>query len=232
MPDADEIKNYYDTVDYASEHEWDKRGLQRHYERLYKRVVRTRQPTVLDVACGSGEWLAVCRDRGASIAGIDISEKAIERCKQYLVDGRFFAQPAEKLPFDDGEFDLVTCLGSLEHFLDPVASLTEMVRVASDAATFVLLVPNADFLTRRIGLFRGTDQVAAREVVRTIDEWESIFQESGLTVEERWRDLHVLNSGWIRQGPKWMWPVRVVQALILAIWPIRWQYQIYFRCRT
>ena len=133
MPDANEIKSYYDTVFFASEREWDKRGLKKSHER----VVRTRQPTVLDVACGSGEWLAVC-----------------------------------------------------------------------------------------------SDQVAAREVVRTIDESENIFQESGLTVEERWRGLHVLNPGWIRQGLKWMWPVRGAQALILAIWPIRWQYQIYFRCRS
>ena len=147
-----------------------------------------------------------------------------------MPEGEFFAQPAESLPFDTGRFDLVTCLGSLEHFVDPVKSLEEMSRVAKPDAAIVILVPNKDFLTRRLGLFGGTYQTDAKEVVRTLDEWAELFNKAGLSVDGRWKDLHVLNLDWVSTGPAWSWPLRAAQALMLPLWPLSWQYQVYHRC--
>lgn len=84
--------------------------------------------------------------------GVDLSEKAITVCKTALLQGDFYSTPAEDLPFEENRFDVVTCLGSLEHFVDPGKALKEMVRVAKNDAIFLLLVPNADFLMRRLGL--------------------------------------------------------------------------------
>ena len=137
---------------------------------------------------------------------------------------------AEALPFDSGQFDLITCMGSLEHFLDQPKALGEMLRVTKPKARFLILVPNAGFLTRRLGLYRGTGQVAIRETVRPIHEWQAMFVEAGLQVEARWRDLHPLSRSWIRRGPPWTWPVRASQATALALWPVVWQYQVYFLC--
>ena len=66
----------------------------------------------------------------------------------------FIVGPAEKLPFADGQFDFVSCLGALEHFLDPTRALREMVRVATPDAEFLLLVPNADFPPLAAGTLR------------------------------------------------------------------------------
>jgi hypothetical protein len=107
-----------------------------------------------------------------------------------------------------------------------------MVRVAKPDATFVLLVPNKDFLTRRLGLYSGTYQVDAKEEVRTLSEWQRLFNEAGLVVEERWRDLHVLSWSWIASGAWYAIPLRAFQALALALWPVQWQYQVYHRCRA
>ena len=82
-----------------------------------------------------------------------------------MPDGDFHAIPAEKLPFADASFDLVSCLGSLEHFVEPVVSLREMARVARGDAQFLILVPNADFLTRKLKLFGGTNQKDAKEAL-------------------------------------------------------------------
>ena len=148
-----------------------------------------------------------------------------------MPDGEFYAQAAEELPFADNRFDMVTCLGSLEHFVRPVQAMQEMSRVAKDSARFILLVPNADFLTRKLGLFGGTYQVDAKEVVRTLDEWNDLFNQAGLTVEKRWKDLHVISWRWVKKGKWFMIPVRFVQALMLFFWPLRWQYQVYHLCR-
>ena len=148
-----------------------------------------------------------------------------------MPNGEFHACPAEALPFQAGQFDVVSCLGALEHFLDPHAALNEMIRVANDEAPFLLLVPNAGFWMRRVSLYQGTTQAAVHEDVRTLREWQELFDLSGLHVIQRWRDLHVLSWAWIT-ARKWYWiPFRAIQAALLTILPLDWQYQVYHLCR-
>jgi SAM-dependent methyltransferase len=185
---------------------------------------------VLDIACGTGAWLAELAHRGASTAGIDISSRAVEQCRRRLPDADIREGVAEQLPFEDCSFDLVTCLGSLEHFLDQPRALREMRRVAKPGATLLILVPNAGFLTRRLGMYGGTGQVAIRETVRSLEAWTAMLRDAGLEVRAQWRDLHPLSVAWICQGPVHARPLRLIQALALPLWPMQWQYQVYFRC--
>ena len=226
----EEIRSFYDSVYYRSEKP--DVTVSHHLRRLAKKIGVQKDQQVLDVACGAGNWLLACKELDASTSVVDLSEKAIAVCNSILSEGEFYSTPAESLPFDDNRFDVVTCLGSLEHFVDPGKALNEMVRVAKNNATFVLLVPNADFLTRRIGLFSGTSQVDAKEHVRTLGEWNSLFNDSGLTVNDMWKDLHILSWSWISSGRWYSIPVRAAQALALTVWPLKWQYQVYFQCST
>jgi ubiquinone/menaquinone biosynthesis C-methylase UbiE len=224
MPDHEEIKSFYDSVYYKDASV--EISPSKHLHRLAGRFVSPGQ-NVLDVACGTGDWLLAAMARGGHPNGIDLSAKAIDICQRNMPDGEFHAGAAETLPFDDDQFDLVTCLGSLEHFLDPVAAVTEMVRVSRDTAQFIILVPNSDFLTRRLGLYKGTYQTAAKEDVRTLNEWDDIFQAGGLQTKNRWKDLHMASWSWIAlEGWKNV-PLRALQVLALAVWPLRWQYQVY-----
>ena len=125
----------------------------------------------------------------------------------------------------------MTCLGSLEHFIEPENALREMMRVAKPDARFLLLVPNAGFLPRKLGLYGGTHQVKVREVVRSLHEWNALFERAGLIIETRWRDLHVLSLEWIGLHGWKEWFPRCMQALMLPLWPMRWQYQVYHLCR-
>ncbi len=226
--EIEKLKRFYDDVYYQKIENTFK--LSKHYEALADKLGITPGDQVLDIACGKGDWLNVCKQKGAHIAGIDLSSKAIDHCKKHLPDGEFYAQPAEQLPFRKEAYDVITCLGSLEHFVEPVIALKEMVRVAKPDARFILLVPNADFLTRKLGLYRGTNQKDAKEVVRTLEEWESLFNESGLKVQERWKDLHVLTWNWVKSNGYLSVPLRGAQAMALALWPLRWQYQVYHQC--
>ena len=148
-----------------------------------------------------------------------------------MPDGEFHSGPAESLPFPDGRFDIVTCLGSLEHFLEPVEALREMVRVATRDAVFIILVPNSGFLTRRLGLYRGTYQTAAKEEVRSLREWDRLFQSAGLQLTDRWKDLHVLSWSWIVSLGWSRVPIRALQGMALLFWPLDWQYQVYHALR-
>ena len=202
-----------------------------HLKRLAARLNVTAGQTLLDVACGTGNWLQVASDRGAAVSGIDISEKAIAVCQDRLPASELRVGPAETLPFSNDFFDIVTCLGSLEHFLDQPKALREMVRVAKPGAQVLILVPNAGFLTYRLGLYKGTHQQAVHETIRSLSEWRRMFEEAGLEVHDRWKDLHVLTRSWIFRAPWYLVPLRALQGAALAVWPLAWQYQVYHLCR-
>jgi 2-polyprenyl-6-hydroxyphenyl methylase/3-demethylubiquinone-9 3-methyltransferase len=89
---------------------------------------------ILDVGCGGGllsEGMAV---RGASVTGIDLSEKPLGVAKLHLlesgqkVDYRKISveQLAEEMP---GAFDAVTCLEMLEHVPNPSSVIAACARL-------------------------------------------------------------------------------------------------------
>lgn len=222
------IRDFYDGTYYAGSHadhppNW-------HLARIARRLGPLEGRAVLDIACGTGDWLALLASCGARVHGIDLSARAIEIAHMRLPGADLRECVAEHLPFDDARFDVVTCLGSLEHFLDQPRALAEMRRVARPGARVLILVPNAGFLTRRLGLSGGTWQSDVRETVRSLDEWGRMLRDAGLEPRTRWRDLHVLDGRWIRSGAPITWPLRLAQALALPLWPMAWQYQVYFDC--
>jgi ubiquinone/menaquinone biosynthesis C-methylase UbiE len=78
----------------------------------------------LDVACGTGLACRFILDRwpGLALIGTDISPRMVERARELAPDARFEVASVHHLPFEDGEFDLVTALDGL---LDP----PELLRV-------------------------------------------------------------------------------------------------------
>ncbi len=226
-----EVADFYDQV-YYREDATQFNQPSRHLRRLVTRLAVRPGQRVLDVACGRGDWLAALADCGTQVSGIDISSRAIDTCRRRLPQGQFEIGPAETLPFPDADFDLVTCLGSLEHFLDQPAAMREMVRVVRPGGWVLVLVPNAGFLTYRLGLYRGTQQQAIRETIRPLAEWRTMLSEAGLQVIDRWKDLHILERSWIFRPPQYLAPVRLAQGLALLTWPLGWQYQVYHLCRA
>lgn len=227
-PDAATVREFYERVYYANATA--SAAIPAHYRRLAKKLQPWKGQRLLDVACGTGQWLGAAAALGAVPAGIDISQTALDICRNTLSDGELHCGPAEQLPFADRRFDVVSCLGALEHFLDPHAALREMVRVAKPDAILILLVPNAGFLPLRLGLYSGTQQTDVREEVRSLSQWRELFSSAGLSVRHRWRDLHVISPSWIFRGPWYAWPVRAAQAFALPFWPLDWQYQVYHLC--
>lgn len=223
-----ELQEYYNRVYYRHTHA--EKRIPNHYVRLARRFQPWQGKRLLDVACGTGVWLRAAADLGAIPAGVDISRVALDICKDSLPSAELLCGPAERLAFGDERFDFISCLGALEHFLQPETALREMIRVAKPEADFLLLVPNAGFPTRRLGLFAGTRQVEVREEVRSLEEWQGLFESVGLRIEKRWRDLHVVSWSWIMRGPKHLRPMRAAQALALPFWPLSWQYQVYHLC--
>ena len=90
---------------------------------------------VLDVGCGGGILAESLADRGATVTGIDLSEKALGVAKLHLlesgnkVDYRMIS--AEELATQTpGAFDVVTCMEMLEHVPDPTSVIAACATLA------------------------------------------------------------------------------------------------------
>jgi SAM-dependent methyltransferase len=84
---------------------------------------------VLDVGCGSGEFLAHLARLGASPAGIDPAPGMVALARSRVPGADVRLGPAQPLPWPDGSFDVVTAFNALQFAADPVDALTELVRV-------------------------------------------------------------------------------------------------------
>jgi len=101
-------------------------------------------PKILDVGMGTGGNLLEFSKLGQAF-GIDVSEKAIEFCRKRNI--KYICQsPAEKLPFKDKTFDIITCLDVLEHVPEPVETLLELRRVIKDNGKIIITVPTFKIL--------------------------------------------------------------------------------------
>ena len=94
------------------------------------------QPRVLEVGCGTGEWLAEVASIGCGVAGIDSSENMLELART-KVSADLRQGAAESLPWPNGSFDLVVCINSLHHFVSPITALREAFRVLRPAGKFL-----------------------------------------------------------------------------------------------
>ncbi|HUG15917.1 MAG TPA: methyltransferase domain-containing protein, partial [Thermomicrobiales bacterium] len=100
---------------------------------------------VLDCGCGEGYGSALLAETAAEVVGLDRDDEVVEfAAAKYAQPDRlrFVASDAERLPFDDGAFDLITCFQVLEHLHDARSFLREARRVLAPGGALLLTTPN------------------------------------------------------------------------------------------
>jgi|KBSMisStandDraft_5_1062788.scaffolds.fasta_scaffold16515_4 SAM-dependent methyltransferase len=103
-----------------------------------------KRPRILDVGCGTGANLEMLGEFGDA-EGVDVSTDALSFCRQRGLDSVRLGE-AEKLPYPDQSFDLVTALDVVEHLDDDLAGLKEMRRVLKPGGRAMMFVPAFMFL--------------------------------------------------------------------------------------
>jgi SAM-dependent methyltransferase len=139
------------------------------------RRVTDRRPRILDVGCGTGANLLMLSEFGDA-EGVDVSEDALAFCRARGLE-KVKLGAAEKLPYDDGTFDLVTALDVVEHLDDDLAGLREMRRVLRPGGRVLLFVPTFMFLW---GL---QDDVSNHRRRYRMPELGRVLEQAGFEVE-------------------------------------------------
>jgi 2-polyprenyl-3-methyl-5-hydroxy-6-metoxy-1,4-benzoquinol methylase len=134
------------------------RRLMAGFERALDELFTSAAPrSVLDVGCGEGvlteRWAQQLGD--ARVVGIDLHDHklAAEWRRRTHPSLEFLTVNVNRgLPFDDGEFDLVSAIEVLEHVPDPERVVTEMARVAN---SHLLVSVPYEPLWRALNVARG-----------------------------------------------------------------------------
>jgi SAM-dependent methyltransferase len=142
--ELERIRTEYRARDAASDspYRWDNPGYVSYMQGLERSLLRALGDVgvalagarVLDVGCGSGYFLNRLREYGAGEAhGIDLVEERIAEGRDRYPALQLLVGSATELPFEDGEFDLVTQFTCLSSILDDevrLAAAREMKRVS------------------------------------------------------------------------------------------------------
>lgn len=150
-----------------------------------------RTDTLLDVATGAGYTALGFAPYVCSVIGVDVSAGMLAQARkqaevQGIVNAAFQEAPAEKLPFPDASFDIVTCRVAAHHFLDVRKFAREAARVLKPRGRLLVAdttVPDDDEAAaswqNEVEVLRDPSHVKNY----TPSEWRAIVEDAGLRIE-------------------------------------------------
>ncbi|MDG1900740.1 MAG: class I SAM-dependent methyltransferase [Bacteroidales bacterium] len=110
----------------------------------------------IDIGPGTGRWLQFLRNNNAGfLASLDISNIALERCKDICDSVYKLDVEKDKYPYDDDKFDIVLSFMILEHLRDPEIFLSEIIRITKHGGIVLMSIPNILSFLSRIRMIFG-----------------------------------------------------------------------------
>lgn len=130
---------------------------------------------ILEIGCGNGfRTKQLSKIKSTLITAIDPDEKSIAFAKKNYSNKNitYLISKAEKLPFENKQFDLVVFTLSLHHTQQPRKALQEACRVLKDTGLVVIIEPGMEgtiFETEiKFGCFDGDETKAKAKIYKLI----------------------------------------------------------------
>lgn len=157
--------------------------------------------SVLDVACGPGEFTLFMAKRVKQAYGIDISDREIEIAnslkKEFGLENlRFDCADVENLPCTDNSYSVVVCKSAFHHFIKPGIIFREMIRCCEPGGK-ISIQDIVTYNNNYVNLFFETfDKLVDISHNRTLNEKEftSLYTENNIEKTGEFRltvDLNV-----------------------------------------
>ncbi len=115
-------------------------------KKVVKSVKKENPETILDIATGTGDLaIAMAKATDAKITGFDLSAGMLEVGKRKVVDENLqdriemIQGDAEKMPFADDSFDVITVAFGVRNFENLKKGLDDIYRVLKPGGKFIIL---------------------------------------------------------------------------------------------
>lgn len=158
--------------------------------------------SMLDVACGGGYFLremSCLYPVSASFHGIDLSSEALKIARQEFPKANYALSVAENMPFEPKSFDVVTCLGSLEHFLNIEQALAESKRILKPGGIFLAMVPNIMWYQDILSVLLTQNRKSrnqTHELFASYEEWKEMLEAAGFKIVKALKYNGIAKTSW------------------------------------
>lgn len=127
------------------------------FEECLERLDRMRpyRGRLLDVGCGTGEFVAAAARRGWNASGIEIAASTAQAARSKGLDVRCCT--VTSTPYADNSFDVVSFLDVLEHVAEPMRDLERVHGLLVSGGLIVVRVPNTMFHLAKTRVCRTLD---------------------------------------------------------------------------
>jgi demethylmenaquinone methyltransferase / 2-methoxy-6-polyprenyl-1,4-benzoquinol methylase len=111
-------------------------------KRAKRHLSGVREPKILDVATGTGDLAAsMAKIQGAQVTGLDLSPEMLTIARKKYPDIKFLEGYAEKLPFDDSRFNVVSAGFGVRNFENLEQGMREFHRVLKPGGLALIIEP-------------------------------------------------------------------------------------------
>lgn len=158
--------------------------------------------SVLEVGCGTGNFLRQFRGKAARLIGVDLTFGMLEVARDEHPDLELVQGNARRLPFRSAGIDLVASAQALHHIWDPIPVVMEMRRVAGPEGRVLIVDQHTTESYEQAALMNQLEMIRdpSHAASRPLSAFRIIVESSGLQIvdEHLWEGTNRLSQ--------WMWP--------------------------
>jgi SAM-dependent methyltransferase len=180
MKETKAIKNAYDTI-------YDDSGIElkdSFYIWISKFFSINENIRFIDIASGFGKLTKIISNKTNMAFGIDFSESAVKQASKKFPMCYWQIGDGESLPFASDSFDVITNIGSIEHYQNPGRGIEEISRILKKSGIACIMLPNTFSLLGNVKnvLLKGDvfDDGQPLQRYNTKRGWERLLINHGL----------------------------------------------------
>lgn len=149
-PKVEELSSYYESSEYISHTDSKKSIIDKLYQIVKKYTLNKKlklinsfsseSKNLLDVGCGTGDFLSICNRNGWNVVGVEPNRSAHVLAKRKLDQHSKIYQDLFELSSE--KFDVITLWHVLEHVPDLDAYIVQLKKLLKTSGVLVVAVPN------------------------------------------------------------------------------------------